>query len=74
MLLAVGLEGAFIGVGRQAHNDVAVYDYYKCVEILMKKHKWTDEEAIEWMEYNVVGAYVGEKTPIFIMFGKEDEE
>lgn len=24
-------------------------------------------EAIEWMEYNVVGSYVGEYTPIFLM-------
>ena len=24
------------------------------------------EEAIEWMEYNVVGAWVGETTPIFV--------
>jgi hypothetical protein len=26
----------------------------------------TDEEAIEFMEYNVIGAYVGEYTPAFI--------
>ena len=26
----------------------------------------TDEEAVEYFGYNVVGSYVGERTPIFI--------
>ena len=26
----------------------------------------TYEEAVEWMEFNVVGAWMGPKTPIFI--------
>lgn len=26
----------------------------------------TNEEAIEYFEYNIIGAYVGEKTPTFI--------
>ena len=31
----------------------------------MLDQDFTEEEAIEWMEYNVLGAYVGEGTPIF---------
>ena len=31
----------------------------------MEKEGWTHEEAIEWMDYNVVGAWVG-KPPIFV--------
>jgi len=26
----------------------------------------TEEDAEEWMEYNVVGAWVGETTPMFV--------
>ena len=26
------------------------------------------DNAFEYMEFNVVGAFVGEKTPVFIMF------
>jgi hypothetical protein len=42
-----------------------VYDYDKCVEIFMAQGM-SHEEAVEWMEFNVVNAYHGEGTPIFI--------
>lgn len=64
-LLAEGLEAALIGYTNGA-NVLAVYDYEKCVEALQKQHNWTQEESIEWMEFNVVGSGYGEKTPIFI--------
>ena len=32
----------------------------------MEKEGWTHEEAVEWMDFNVVGAWVGETTPIFV--------
>ena len=35
-------------------DDKLVYDYDKCVEIFMENEGWEEEEAIEWMEYNVV--------------------
>ena len=66
ILLANDFEDAFMGLGRQGNKNLAVYDYEKCVLILMKKEDWTEEEAIEWMEYNVVGAWVGEQTPVFV--------
>ena len=31
----------------------------------MNNNDWTEEEAIEWMDFNVVNSYVGEGTPIF---------
>ena len=65
-LYADGFEDAFIGLGRRCSSLVAVYSYSKCVEILMKEGL-SDSEAIEHMEFNVVGAYVGDYTPIFLM-------
>tara|TARA_A100001388_G_scaffold62945_1_gene43953 strand:- start:6342 stop:6566 length:225 start_codon:yes stop_codon:yes gene_type:complete len=66
MMKADGLDDAIIGVGLQFDKpDRLIYDYDKCIDILMKLNNWTDEEAIEWMEFNVRGAYVGEGTPIF---------
>ena len=32
----------------------------------------TYEEAEEFMEYNVVGAWVGDKTPVFVNTDKEE--
>lgn len=66
VLLADGFEEAFIGLGRHGPHSMAVYDYNKCVKILMKREGWSEEEALEWMEYNVVGAWVGDQTPVFV--------
>ena len=71
LMQAIEFEEALIGYGRKkGSQDSLVYDYDKCLQILMKKGM-TDEEAIEWMEYNVVDAYVGPKTPIFVHTDKE---
>ena len=67
MVKADGLEDAIIGVGSRINMpDVLIYSYNKCVKIFMEKEGWTHEEAVEWMEFNVVNAYYGEGTPIFI--------
>ena len=50
MFALQGFENAQIGVT----DDKLVYDYDKCVEIFMEREGWEEEEAIEWMEYNVV--------------------
>lgn len=63
-LVSKEFEDALIGYTNGA-NLVAVYDYDMCVHILMEDNM-TYEQAIEYMEYNVVGGYVGEKTPVFI--------
>ncbi len=70
MLKADGFDDAVIGVGvRCGFDDVIVYDYDKCIEILMKGYDGEEdamEMAIDHMEYNVVGAYVGSQTPLFV--------
>ncbi len=67
LVKANGLEDAIIGVGsRMNMPDVLIYSYNKCVKIFMEKEGWTHEEAIEWMDFNVVGAWVGDTTPIFV--------
>jgi hypothetical protein len=66
MLKAEGFDKAIIGVGyRCGQEDIYVYDTEKCVKILMDQGM-TEEEAIDYFEYNVVGSWVGEETPIFV--------
>jgi len=74
-LFADGFDDALVGVGQQFNNVIAVYDYERCIEILVNdSHDMSDEEAREYFEYNVIGAYVGERTPVFITrYSKEDE-
>lgn len=64
MLLADGFEKALLGYGFRCQLPVAVYDYRKCIKILMKS--MSEEDAEDFMNYNVLGSYVGEQTPIFI--------
>jgi len=64
-LLADGFDRALIG-HTQGMNVVAVYDYDLCIDILVKNGEMSIEDAVEHMSFNVVSAYVGEKTPIFV--------
>tara|TARA_R110000787_G_scaffold9962_1_gene34346 strand:- start:900 stop:1115 length:216 start_codon:yes stop_codon:yes gene_type:complete len=66
MIKADGFDEAIIGIGsRCSQPDIIAYDVKKCIEILMNQGM-TDEEAVEYFEFNVVGAWVGEETPIFV--------
>ena len=40
-------------MSRAGEEDIVVYDYDKCVVILMEREQLTDEEAEEYMQYNV---------------------
>lgn len=65
--LADGFEGAFIGIVRSFNSTSALYDYSKCVSILVERDGLLEEDAEEFLEYNVLNAYVGENTPSFLM-------
>lgn len=65
LLLADGFDEAVIGlVDGACREPVLCYDYRKCIEILSRK--MSEEDADEYMQFNVVGAYVGEYTPLFV--------
>ena len=64
IVLADGFDKAIIGV---SNNDMRViYSKSLCIDILMSQGM-DEEEALEYFEYNVSGAYVGEKTPIWCL-------
>lgn len=66
ILTAVGFDRAFVGIGIQFDLPIAVYDYAKCIDILAKEMDY--EDAVEFFESNVIGAWVGEQTPIFLRY------
>ena len=65
-LTADGFEDALVGCTYGA-NVVAVYDINKMIEVLIEEGM-EYEDAVEFLDYNVVGAYVGDKTPQYINF------
>lgn len=64
-LFADGFEDALIGYVEIFSKTIALYDRDKCIEILMKRDGMDYEGAIEFFDFNVTGAYVGESTPGF---------
>ena len=72
MILYDGLEDAFIGVAYRFHDSpVAVDQYSKVMEVLGKD--MSAEDAIEHFEFNVIGGWVGDRTPIFLEMKDEIE-
>ena len=78
LLSADGFEDCVIGVAynkfTSTHN--LVYSRSKCINLLVERDKMTFEEAEEFFDFNVEGAYMGKKTPIFVddmMFDIYDE-
>lgn len=66
-LLADGFEDALLGYAeRFGMPIVAMYDRPKCIEVLCTRDGMTEEEAEEYFEFNVIGAWVGDSTPIFV--------
>ena len=45
---------------------VSVYSDFDCINSLMENDGMSEEDAIEFFEYNTRGSYVGENTPAFI--------
>jgi len=67
MLLADGLDAAFLGVGRRCgQKDVAVYSIPKAIEVLRTRDGMTEAEAEEFLEFNSIGAWVGDETPVWL--------
>lgn len=76
VLKADGLDDAIVGIARPVSLDnqpVLVYDVDKVVEIFRDRDGMTLEEAIEFFDFNIDSAYVGLRTPIYLMpFTKDD--
>lgn len=64
MLFADGFDDALIGTVQVFNNTVALYDRAKCIRVLQGQGM-TWEDAEEYFDFNVTGAYVGENTPAF---------
>lgn len=66
-LLADGMDEAIIGIAeRCGMAPVPAYSRSKIIEILSRE--MPGDEAEEYFEFNIAGAWVGEGTPVFIDF------
>ena len=67
-LLMDNLDEAFIGFSRRINEPLlAVYSWEKIIETLVVRDGMSYDEAIEYADFNILGAWVGEQTPIIVM-------
>ena len=60
-----GFDEALIGVARRCGQPtLAVYDYDKCIDILSRE--MSEDDAVEYFEFNCAGAWVGPHTPVIL--------
>jgi hypothetical protein len=63
-LQADGFDDAIIGL--EPLSGKIIYDIDLMVEVLITQEELSHQDAIEYLDYNVLNAYVGENTPIYI--------
>ena len=61
ILKADGFDEAIIGI--DTNEMRLIYSVSKCIQILCRD--MNEEEAVEFFDFNVMGSYVGDKTPIW---------
>ena len=68
-----GFDEAIVGI---SEDNRAVYNIYMMESIMWRDNKKyiTFEEASEWVQYNILQAYLGEDTPVHIWVIPEEEE
>lgn len=65
LLKADGFDKAIVGVVQRMGIQAICYDEDKVIDILMEDGM-TYEEAVEYFDFNIAGAWVGESTPFFL--------
>jgi hypothetical protein len=66
-LVCDGFDEAILGMAERINlGPVVAYDVEKMLEIMVERDGMTHEEAQEFFDFNIIGAWMGEFTPIFI--------
>jgi len=66
-LLCDGFDEAIIGMAERINlGPIVAYDVDKMLKIMVERDGMTYEEAMEYFDYNILGAWMGENTPVYI--------
>ena len=64
LLYADGFDDCILGITFREEVPVVLYSSSRIIQRLSKD--MPEEEAVEYFEFNINGAYVGERTPIYV--------
>jgi hypothetical protein len=66
-LLCDGFDEAIIGMAERINlGPVVAYSVSKIIDIMVERDGMSYEEAIDFYDYNILGSWMGENTPVFI--------
>lgn len=66
-LLCDGFDDAIIGMAERINMEpIVAYSVNKIIDIMMERDGMQYEEALEYYDYNILGSWMGDNTPIFI--------
>lgn len=66
-LFCDGFDDAIIGIAERINlGPVVAYSIEQIINIMVERDGMSYEEAYEYFDFNILGAWVGENTPIFI--------
>ena len=67
-MLMDGFDEALIGFSQRINEPLlAVYSWEKMIDVCVKRDKMSTEEAEEYINYNCIGAWFNDQTPIIVM-------
>lgn len=77
MIILEGYDSCISGYADVWHNNerisTIIYSGHELIEQMVNEDGMTEEEAMEYIAYNIEGAYVGSSTPIIMWDYDEDE-
>lgn len=70
-----GFDDCIVGIcERYGMDSVLAYDREKVIDKLVTRDGMTQDDAEEFFQYNQIGAWMGEKTPVFVTLFKPNKE
>jgi hypothetical protein len=60
------LDAAIVGVVTRIGLEAVCYDMDKVIRLLVEHDGMTEDDAMEYIDFNMRGAWVGEHTPVFL--------
>jgi hypothetical protein len=67
MMTADGFDEAIIGsITSYGRGETVLYSTQKILEVMMERDGMTEEDAIEFFNYNIIGSYNGNGMPAFL--------
>lgn len=68
VVLMDNFDEALIGLSQRINEPLlAVYSWEKMIDVCVARDGMSYEDAIEYIDYNCIGAWIGDQTPIIVM-------